>query len=103
MAAETWDIVSWAYVIVGLAGFLAGLLYRVSALIFLTFITFVAVLALALGQGWPFWSSLLNAFGMIILLQLAYLLGVALAAGGSPVRAALKSRLQSLFGQDTAR
>lgn len=77
---ENWYFALSVCAIAGFAGVLAGLLYRVSAAIFLCFVSLLATTLISINQGWPFWQSLLWAFGVVAAVQLGYFVGVAVTS-----------------------
>jgi hypothetical protein len=87
------------------AGIVAGLLYRAGAAVALSFIALFVTLIATLNQGWPFWRSALAAFGLMALLQLSYLVGVAFAVGMQRARSTngVRSTLSALFRRNVAR
>ena len=87
------------------AGIAAGLMYRAGAAVGLSFVAMFATLIAALGQGWPFWRSSLAAFGMMVVLQVGYLIGVAIAVVVQRAMEAtgLRATLSSLFKRGAAR
>ena len=87
------------------AGIAAGLLYRAGAAVTLSFVALFATLIAALGQGWPFWRSGLAAFGLMVVLQFGYFVGVALVVAVQRARAAtgVRATLSSLFKRGAAR
>lgn len=87
------------------AGIAAGLMYRAGAAVALSFVAMFATLIAALGQGWPFWRSTLAAFGLMVILQVGYLIGVALAVAVQKALAAtgVRAALSSLFKRGAAR
>jgi hypothetical protein len=104
IAAEGWRIGVWAFAFAGLAGVFSGLLYRAGAAIVLSFAAVIAALVFSIANGWSVFYILLAAVGILIALQLGYLLGVTTAVMVSRLRAraVFRSLIQSLFKQDTA-
>lgn len=87
------------------AGIAAGLMYRAGAAVVLSFVALFATLIAALGQGWPFWRSGLAAFGLMVVLQVGYLVGVAVAVAVQRAMAAtgVRATLSALFKRGAAR
>jgi hypothetical protein len=104
IAAEGWRIGVWAFAFAGLAGIFSGLLYRAGAAIVLSFVAVIAAIIFSAANGWSIFSILLAAVGVLIALQLGYLLGVATTVMMSKLKATaiVRSLIQSLFKQDTA-
>jgi hypothetical protein len=104
IAAEGWRIGVWALAFAGLAGFFSGLLYKAAAAIMLSCVAAAAALIFSTAIGWSIFYILLTAFGILLALQLGYLLGVTTAVVMSKLRATtiVRSLIQSLFKQDTA-
>ena len=88
---------------VAVAGLLAGLLYKAGAAIVLSFVAMLVTLATTLAQGWLFWQSALAAFGLMMLLQIGYLAGVALGIAAQKLRSVSAFRsVAALFKRNTA-
>lgn len=65
----------WVFLIAGMTGILCGNLYRVPALIALSFISLGWVSIVLLLNGFPLGEALLTAFLVTAALQMGYLLG----------------------------
>jgi hypothetical protein len=99
VGAEQVTVMLLAIAVVAAAGIAAGLFYKAGAALALSFAVLFATLIATLGQGWHFWHSMLAAFGLMVVLQLSYLLGAALAIGIVRAKAAdgVRSTLSALF------
>lgn len=100
---SSWKLIVLAAAAAGIAGFAAGLLYRASAAIILSFVTVASGFVLGSQQGFSFWQSALYAFGLITVLQLGYLAGASLSVtlSRTTARASMRSVIASLFKQKT--
>lgn len=66
----------WSLTVLGLAGILLGLSFRVPALIAATFLTALACLAHDVAAGVFGWRTLPLTLGMIVTLQVTYMIGL---------------------------
>jgi len=67
----------WSLVALGAIGILLGFTFRAAALLAATFVTIVVCIAVEAASGTIGWQTLLLVFGMVLLLQCTYLVGVA--------------------------
>jgi hypothetical protein len=103
-SVEAEQVMVLAVAAVVAAGIAAGLFYRAGAAIALSLAVLLVTFFTTLSQGWPFWSSVLAAFGLMVALQISYLAGVAIAVGLQKARAAssVRSTLSALFKRNEA-
>jgi hypothetical protein len=78
-----------AFALAAAAGLLTGSLYRVGAAIMVSFVTVVAIVVIGAGEEWSFLETVFVAFGLITVVQLAYLLGVFLVTFGDRMKVGL--------------
>ncbi len=79
-AAETsWVTFAYALAVAGGAGMLAGLMYRAAALASLSFACVAASVVIGLSQNWSYLSMLFFIAVLLIILQIGYLMGAAIA------------------------
>jgi hypothetical protein len=67
----------------------------VSALIIVSLVTVISMAVFATADEWPVLSTVLICFGLLSVLQLAYILGVGLAVHGERLASAALRRVRS--------
>lgn len=94
-ASDTTYVMPAAFMAVALAGLAAGYCYRASALILLSLATAISIVVIAASSEWTVLWTVLICFGLLTGLQLAYILGVALASQSEGIANAALRRVRS--------
>lgn len=97
-------ILDLAFAVAGGAGLIAGAFYRVAAVIALSFAAVVAVIVIGATQNWHLGRIAIDAFGLLVVVQLGYFLGVIFASTRARLWAAATGRASwsALFKRDMA-